>query len=85
MEKVYLIKYPWVNGEVLMEFASNVVVKFTRGDCARLDRGDLGVGHILVGFEQGGDKFIAEWANWFRKKTTVEVKDEVVGFEVGEC
>jgi len=34
MEKVFLLKYPWVRGEVVMNVGSNVVVKFERGDCA---------------------------------------------------
>ena len=84
MEKVHLLKYPWVNGVVLAEVGGSLMVKFVRGDCTVLSRNKLGKGWLVEGAVQREEKGIVELGERLRKGITVEVKDEVVSFDVGE-
>jgi len=84
LEKVYLLKYPWVNGVVLADVGERVMVKFTRGDCYLLLRSELGKGHLVEGFDEVERRAPVEWAERLRKGATEAVKDEVVDDEVGD-
>ena len=83
MEKVHLLKYPEVNGVVLMDVGDSVVVKFQRGDCVCLLRRKLGKGWLVEGLELGQEKGEREMVKKFREGITKAVKDEVVGWDVG--
>jgi len=84
MEKVHLLKYPEVNGVVLMDVGDSVVVKFERGDCACLSRRKLGKGWMVKGVELGQVKGEREMVKKFREGITEAVKDEAVDWEVGD-
>lgn len=79
MEKVYLLKYPWVNGVVLAEVGSRVLVKFTRGDCTILSRSDLGKGYLVEGFDEETISVEGRFAERVRKGLTEAVADDVGG------
>ena len=84
MEKVHLLKYPWVNGVVLMEVGGSVMVKFVRGDCTVLLREALGKGWLLEGLDVEREKGWVELREKLRKGITKAVKDEVVDAEIGD-
>lgn len=85
MEKVHLLKYPWVNGVVIGEVGNKVMVKFQRGDSTVFSRDKIGKGWLTENVDQRGDQRLSEMRENLRKGITDEVKDEVVGSDVGDA